>query len=114
LAKNIALRLPEKHCAFKGCLWTGVQEEERAQHLLDKHAEVMNGAVVLLPSCYSTSERVLSCYSEAIARKIRKTAPVANCSIDRRCLYSYSDACSDEKVQSLICFSLHITFCVIG
>ena len=50
-------------------------------------------------------DNLRAAYHEAISTVVRRGAPLATWSIDRRCLYSYTEAVSDDGVESLLCFS---------
>ena len=68
------------------------------------HAVAIDRVARLLPSCYPLADRRAAAYSEAIATLLRKGAPTAVPSIDRRCLYNYAQACRGEAIEAPICF----------
>ena len=102
--EDVAVQLPPKHCAFKDCAWIGDSEEERLSHLEDAHALDLDRVASLLPGCVPLEHRRMAAYSEAISTAVRKGAPTASYSIDRRCLHNYASATRGEAVQALICF----------
>ena len=104
MVEDAAVQLPRAHCAFKGCAWSGDTDDEREQHLEEVHAGAIERVAELLPACYSRRERFTGAYSEAIATLIRKGAPRALYSIDRRSLYNYANACKDDSVTAPVCF----------
>ena len=110
---NLAVLLPPKHCAFRGCRWclpwvedTSERARESAliEHIKEAHWPALRPACRLLPLVHSESDRVLAAYTEAIATKVRDGAPLASYSIDRRCLRKAAEATKGDNVQSLICF----------
>ena len=104
LLEDAAVQLPKKHCAFSGCGRHLSNEAERLGHLALCHAPAVDRVAELLPKMYSVEERRAAAYNEAIATRVRKGAPTALYSIDRRCLYNYAQAATWEAVQAPICF----------
>ena len=96
------MQLPKKHCAFKGCGWCGHEEAELSEHLCASHKKRLDEVASLLPTAYSESARRIAAYHEAIAVAVRRGAPLAAHSIDRRCLYNYSRCLSEEGPESLV------------
>ena len=110
---ELAVLLPPKHCAFKGCKWhlhwdenTFDRDRESAlvEHLVSAHAAALQPVCALLPMVYTEPTRASAAYSEAIAVKVREGAPLASYSIDRRCLRKYAEATEGDNIQALICF----------
>ena len=104
LLEDAAVQLPKKHCAFRGCGWSGSEEEERMAHLQRTHTDAIGLVAGLLPECYSREERFAAAYSEAIATIVREGDPTALYSTDRRCLFNYATACREDQVEAPICF----------
>ena len=104
LREDAAVQLPQKHCAFKKCTWEGTTDAELLRHVSDEHRASLKSVTALLAKSASEEERVFAAYNEAIAVGVRRGAPLAAYSIDRRCLFSYTQSISDENVESLICF----------
>ena len=48
--------------------------------------------------------KYVSAYNEGISVAVRRGAPIASLSIDRRALYNYTEALNDATVASLICW----------
>ena len=91
LDKNKGLLLPLKHCAFRNCLWCGSDDETLGTHILTEHLALLAVAMELLEdlrpvSPYDDKILAISVYSEGLALAIRRGAPLASYSIDRRCL----------------------------
>ena len=101
---KLALKLPKKHCAFKGCIWEGDNETARLVHLKDCHSELLESAARYLPSCFSTDVKYQSVYNESIAEKIREGAPLASYSLDRRALQNFDDALDNNNICAPMCF----------
>ena len=103
LREDAAVVLPKKHCAFKGCSWSGSRGGDLAEHLAVKHSKLLDEVAILLPVepgrdvADDLADRRMSAYSEAIAVVVRRGAPTATYSIDRRCLRNYSEGTSDGK-----------------
>ena len=107
-SKEAALLLPSKHCAFRGCSWCGTDSASQIEHLLDERESNLQGAI----ACYNAlrpnglkDKRVMaiSIYNEGIAMAIRRGAPLASYSIDRRCLNAYMKSVTHEITNALIC-----------
>ena len=109
-----AVQLPPKHCAFKGCVRVFNQESELRKHLYESHYK--NGSAVLKQLVDGTTRLdapqyiVCSIVNEAIATKIRKGAPFACNSIDRRALASFTGTLTDATTESLVCVSCACVF----
>ena len=58
----------------------------------------------LLPKMHSEAEQFIAAYEEAIAVVVRRGAPLAAYSIDRRCLYNYAEFIQSGGPESLVCF----------
>ena len=104
LRSDIALQLPSKHCAFKGCVWTGEDDRHLYKHTREKHGLILEKAAQLLSIAFPEEHRMEAVYNEAIAEKCRTGAPTSAHSIDRRCLQKYVKAASGHNVQEPICF----------
>ena len=111
MESNVAIRLPKKHCAFKNCTFQCEKDIVLINHLQNQHAEVFTEIFKLLPELSAPRKEMEfphmlygSIYNEAIAIKIRRGAPLASLAIDRRALRNYTEALSNENVDSLICW----------
>ena len=96
---------PRVFCAFVGCNWavTDGTEGQLHDHLHAEHG----GDLSPIAACTlrgNAPDAFLSIYNAAIAEKCRSQAPIAGCSLDRRALKSFNDACKGNKVESLVCF----------
>ena len=98
------MALPAKHCAFKGCGWTGEDEAELHHHLRTSHRPALCHVAALLPKMHSEAEQFIAAYEDAIAVVVRRGAPLAAYSIDRRCLYNYAEFIQSGGPESLVCF----------
>ncbi|CAE7904497.1 anks1b, partial [Symbiodinium necroappetens] len=97
---------PQVFCAFQGCSWSSLAgtEVELHQHVVKAHKPELQSVAQHLPKPLPT-DALTSVYNEAIALRCREAAPVAGCSRDRSALRSFATATSQDKVESLICFS---------
>ena len=105
LREDAAIQLPFKHCAFKGCAWEGETDEALHAHLCHNHLQSLGAVTKLLPGCHTDKEKRMAAYNEGIATVVRRDAPLASYAIDRRCLYKYTEATSEEALESLVCFT---------
>ena len=104
-----ALVLPLKHCAFKHCSWCGDDDESLTKHLSSDHMQALRPCMEAFTSLRPVAPRdaevlVMSVYNEALAIAIRKGAPLASYSIDRRCLRQYVQHVSDATTYAAVCF----------
>ena len=90
MREDTAVELPAKHCALKGCGWSGKGEAGLQGHLRAAHKDALCKVAKLLPKMHSEAEQFSAAYEEAIAVAVRRGAPLAAYSIDRRCLYNYA------------------------
>ena len=108
-SSDCALQLPDAHCAFRGCSWTGSSDDALVSHLEDQHTEALQPSMKALQAKVggrkSLDFLLMSVYNESIAIATRKGAPVASYSIDRRCMTNYVRDLVCEDTCALICFS---------
>ena len=104
-----AILLPSKHCAFTGCSWCGSDAASQVDHLMEVHEEedlreAMSCFQALRPHM-GTDARVLalSVYNESLAIAVRRGAPLASYSIDRRCLKEYMTSLTHPDANALVC-----------
>jgi len=84
-------------------------ESQLHAHLRAEHAaDLAPIAACMLRG--NVKDAFLSIYNEAIATKCRSQAPIAGCSLDRKALKSFAEACKGEKVGSLVCFVCACTY----
>ena len=106
---DTALLLSCKHCAFKGCSWVGTDAASQVDHLLQVHEEedlreAMTCFQALRPNvCSDARVLAMSVYNEGIAIAVRKGAPLASYSIDRRCLKEYMTSLTYPSTNALVC-----------
>ena len=119
-AEDVAIVLPRKHCAFIGCAWCGDDEKSQAMHIVDDHTDLLHEGMEAYKQ-YKTmtydSDAVLalSVYNESLAIAIRRGAPLASYSIDRKCLQAYAKRLTHSDTATLLCFSCALKFpCVYG
>lgn len=97
---------PKSFCAFVGCNWSAIDGSEDAlhAHLMTDHSSDLAPIRACMLRC-NAPDALMSIYREAIAVRCRNQAPLAGSSLDRTALKSFTQACSGNKVESLICFS---------
>ena len=100
----IGFDLPPTHCAFKGCNFAATTEEEVFKHVTETHAAVLQ-CIVDSPSFPVVGRRAWAhAYSLLLTAKCQESPPVANCSIDRRCLRAFRNTLTMPDLQELVCF----------
>ena len=104
LSPEMALQLPPKHCAFRGCGWAGNTDQELLHHLKTHHAPALEGVLEHKTEQATEDEQAWAAYNHAVGHVCQQSAPTATYSIDRRALRSYQQAVSGDNVQELICF----------
>ena len=80
------MKLPNSHCAVRGCAWTGMTTDELVRHLQEQHTPALQKSMDALRQKVGTEAAkeetlVASAYNESIAIAIRKGAPLASYSI---------------------------------
>ena len=91
-ANDVAMLLPPKHGAFKVCAWCGRDTMSLAKHIAQVHDADLKQAMecfeALRPCAFDdTNNLALSVYNGGIAMAVRRGAPLASYSIDRKCLH---------------------------
>ena len=109
LAQDTALLLPLKHCAFTHCSWCAQNETDLFNHLLSDHIDKLRPSMDAFQHLrpvgeIDQDELVISVYNEALAIAIRRGAPLASFSIDRRCLRQYVQHSTDASTHATVCF----------
>ena len=79
-------------------------EDALRAHLEAEHASDL-GPIAAHMVRGNAPDAFLSIYNEGIASRCRDQAPLAGCSIDRKALHTFVDACSKDNVEALVCFS---------
>ena len=108
LREDVAVDLPKKHCAFRGCTAEAKSDAELIDHLLadSKHSLALSAVTRKMPVSQDDERvRMFSAYCEALALKVRQGPPLDTYSIDRRAILNYNSAAADDQIHSLICFS---------
>ena len=105
---DCALKLPNAHCAFRGCAWTGVSADALVTHLQEQHILYLQDSMSALQETLgkaAADDRSLleSMYQESIAIATRKGAPLASYSIYRRCMINYVRDLVEDNTCSLRC-----------
>jgi len=104
-----AIVIARKHCAFRGCAWEGETDAALHVHLQTKHGAAFEESQKEMSRIHNPEavrqSGIASAYNEAIAISVRRGAPLAAYSIDRRCLGNYVEAMHDPELGSLTCFS---------
>ena len=77
---DCAMELPNSHCAFSGCTWTGSTTYDLIKHVQHEHILALQDSMSVLRAkvgkAVGEDETILaSVYSESIAMAIRKGAP---------------------------------------
>ena len=81
-AEDVAIVLPQKHCAFIDCAWCGDDEKDQAMHILKDHMDLLDDGMQAYKQ-YKTmmhdSDAVfaLSIYNESFAIATRRGVPLA-------------------------------------
>ena len=93
-AEDCAIVLPLKHCAFSGCTWSGDDAKSQAVHIVEHRydwpEEGMEACTKYKAMLYDSDNILaLSIYNESLTIAIRRGAPLASYSIDRKCSNSY-------------------------
>ena len=109
LETDKAVYLPLKHCAFTACSWRGNDTLALAKHVVEDHMEDLQESMSCFEAvrpCVIENQQVLalSVYNEGIAMAVRRGAPLASFSIDRKCLQQYTYHLANSETKPLVCF----------
>ena len=96
--------LPNAHCAFRGCGWEGDTEAELRQHLVTQHRADLQEPHQETWEAENLAPHLVATYEQALTCRCRSGAPVANPSIDRRCLRAYFTEFEGDAITQVICF----------
>ena len=105
-----AMQLPKVHCAFSGCCWTGGTAAALHAHLRSQHAADLEPIANMYGPHTARRDALQTAYSEIIAHRVRRGAPLACPSIQRRCVEEYMAAVQEEDVCSPMCFMCACSF----
>ena len=98
--------LPQKHCVWQGCTWTGTNDTDVIAHVLEQHnTPLLQECMAYYHPVLSQEHRAYTVINLALKGIANKQAPSACVSIDRRGLFGLHSEMSDpESIQSLVCF----------
>ena len=99
-----AYDLPNFHCAFRACRYECAAEEELAEHISDHHAHALRAVSLNWLPQASARKATFQAYQEVLTWRCQQLAPIANCSLDRRCLRRLRTNLLGEQVGAAICF----------
>ena len=100
-----AYDLPSHHCAFRGCFFECESPEKLQDHLLQEHAHALSSVPARPHATHlSTTQAAYQTYLEILSCRCQQFAPIANCSLDRRCLRRFRENLSQRHVGAAICF----------
>ena len=96
--------LPRTHCAVAGCEFEGHTEKDLEDHLLVHSALLMPLTQLLRAEAVPQKAALGLAYSLVVTCICQQRPPVANPSIDRRCLRQFREAIEDAELAELVCF----------
>ena len=100
----VGFDLPPTHCAFKGCHFAAATENDVVKHVTEEHAAALQ-CIVDSPIFPVVGRPAFAhAYSLLLTSKCQENPPVANCSIDRRCLRTFRTTLTMPDLQELVCF----------
>jgi hypothetical protein len=99
--------LPQKHCFWKNCDWTGDTNSDRWRHVRATHwTSSLATAVAYYHSDLHENIRLETVMNQVAGLLTRRGAPMCCTAIERRCLHRLWNAMEpSDSVQSIICFS---------
>lgn len=105
LSQSTAPSLPPKHCAFRGCIWTGKTDDDLEKHLCNVHGEVLAPIVAFYQGRGGTGKgsSTWAAYTAGLTWKVRRGAPTASYAIDRRAWASFSKEIGGPELEELCC-----------
>ena len=108
-----AAQIPDVHCAFATCGWTGESEAELQQHVLAAHAACLQPAAGALiykgedagdrQDVPLHGQRLWDAYRAALDVACQRNAPLACATLDRRCLRQAAQALEEAPPETRIC-----------
>ena len=99
-----AYDLPDFHCAFRTCRYECLTQKELAEHITNQHADALQSLSTHWRPQVSEPKATLQAYHEILTWRCQQLAPIANCSIDRRCLRRLRLNLRGKQVGAAICF----------
>ena len=101
---ELGFDLPNAHCAFGGCGWEGDTEAELGHHLVTRHRAELQEPHQEAWNPEKVASHLVATYEKAVTWVCQSAAPVANPSIDRRCLRAFRKEFEGDAIVQLICF----------
>ena len=111
-----ASELPNAHCAFAACTWTGTDEAALRHHLHAAHADDLRALTTALADSRGLAQlraetrdaarepdTVADAYRYALNVSCQGKAPLACTSLDRRCLRQASDMLAQSPPETRVC-----------
>ena len=77
VACDLGVDLPNAHCAFSGCDWSGDTEDELREHVKREHMQQLRAAVAHFPGRCTRDEAIMCIYTAALSMRCQTEAPVA-------------------------------------
>ena len=74
LLEDAAVQLPAKHCAFRGCAWSGESDRCLIEHFSTQHLSALSSVASLYPLFHSEVERMSAAYNAALSAKSREVS----------------------------------------
>eukprot|EP00435_Cladocopium_sp_Y103_P055193 s336_g18.t1 len=99
-----AYDLSDFHCAFRGCGHECATESALAAHIVDHHGDALRSLSLHWSAQVPAPKATFEAYQAALTWHCRQLAPIANCSIDRRCLRRLRMNLLGKQVGAAICF----------
>ena len=113
-----AYQLPNTHCAFASCAWTGTDDADLKQHLTVVHAEDLRELDMALRACREVKRQevvrsdvfdarkpdaLYDAYPYALGVDCQSKPPLACSSLDRRCLRRAVESLAERPPETRIC-----------
>ena len=99
-----AYDLPDFHCAFRACRYECATQQELAEHIANQHADALHSLSAHWSLQVPEPKATLQAYHEVLTWHCQQLAPIANCSVDRRCLRRLRLNLRGKQVGAAICF----------
>ena len=95
---------PDFHCAFRACRYECATQQELAEHIANQHADALHSLSAHWSLQVPEPKATLQAYHEVLTWHSQQLAPIANCSVDRRCLRRLRLNLRGKQVGAAICF----------
>ena len=96
--------LPLAHCAFENCDFKASSDHEVLAHVTHAHAATLRHVANSFVFPIRSADALAHAYQQLLTAKCQESPPVANCSIDRRCLRQFRACIEAPDLQELVCF----------